>query len=107
MQECFEQTMLVNEQYSKAKEADLPVDLNNLCNFGFDPLKRAIEYLAKNQKDQETLITALIESYKQGAEKPFEVISETDPAALEKRIEELERQTSAQQVVNSNGKHAK
>jgi len=52
----------VYEQYSKAKEADLPVDLNNLCNFGFDPLKRAIEYLAKNQKDQETLITALIES---------------------------------------------
>jgi len=30
------------------KEAELPVDLNNLCNFGFDPLKRAIEYLAKN-----------------------------------------------------------
>jgi len=40
------------------------------------------------------LITALIESYKQGAERPFEVINEIDPfnpAGLERRIEDLEQ----------------
>ena len=92
MQESFESTKLVYEQHTKVKDAELPVDLNNLCNFGFDPLKRAIEYLAKNQRDQETLIAALIESYKQGAEKPFEVIDEFDSAGLERRVEDLEKQ---------------
>ena len=35
---------LVHEDPSKPA---LPFDINKLCNFGFDVLKEAIEYLAK------------------------------------------------------------
>lgn len=63
----------------KTNKEDFPFDLNNLCNFqySFDVLKKAIEYLAKQQKNQETLIVDLIESSKTitapGA-RPFEVV---------------------------------
>ena len=31
----------------------VPFDLNKLCNFGFDVLKEAIEYLAKQQAEMD------------------------------------------------------
>jgi hypothetical protein len=45
---------------------EFPFDLNDLCNFqySFDVLKKAIEYLSKQQRDQQTLIFDLIDSMK-------------------------------------------
>ena len=37
----------------------LPFDLNKLCNFGFDVLKEAIEYLAKQQAEMNDRLGAL------------------------------------------------
>ena len=37
-----------------------PFDLNNLLNFQFDQLKLALEYLAKQQGDQQILINELL-----------------------------------------------
>ena len=41
---------------------EFPFDLNNLFNmqYSFDQLKMAIEYLAKNQSDQQTLLNDLL-----------------------------------------------
>ena len=37
-----------------------PFDLNNLLNFQFDQLKLALEYLARQQGDQQILINELL-----------------------------------------------
>ena len=49
-EDTFKQTKLIYESHTAKKNEDLPFDVNNLCNFnfGFDVLKNAIEYLAKN-----------------------------------------------------------
>jgi len=50
-------------QEGEDKSLNLPFDLNNLFNlsFGFDTLKIAIEYLARQQKDTNETVAGLIE----------------------------------------------
>ena len=67
---------LVHEDPSNPGPA-LPFDINKLCNFGFDVLKEAIEYLAKQQaemndrlgtleqKDKEYVPITLVEKTKE------------------------------------------
>lgn len=61
----------VFELTAKAHE-ELPFNLDNLCNFqySFDVLKKAIEYLSKQQRDQAFLIVDLIESMKENDGRP-------------------------------------
>jgi hypothetical protein len=61
----------VFELTAKAQE-ELPFNLDNLCNFqySFDVLKKAIEYLSKQQRDQAFLIVDLIESMKEKDGRP-------------------------------------
>ncbi len=61
----------VFELTAKANE-ELPFNLDNLCNFqySFDVLKKAIEYLSKQQRDQAFLIVDLIESMKENDGRP-------------------------------------
>ena len=63
---------------------DFPFDLTNLCNFAnsFNILKNAIEYLAKQQSDQQILIVELLES--KGGEN------------LERRVNDLEKWRNSQ-----------
>ena len=50
------------DQKNKGKGGmpDFPFDLNNLLNFQFDQLKLALEYLARQQGDQQILINELL-----------------------------------------------
>ena len=66
----------VSEVTDTKPSNEFPFDLNNLCNFNysFEVLKKAIEYLAKQQRDQQALLADLIESSKTSASRPFEII---------------------------------
>ena len=57
---------------------DLPFDLNNLFNmqYSFDQLKIAIEYLAKQQCDQQALLDELLT--RDPNQMPFEVLDRQD-----------------------------
>ena len=54
--------------HQKLKEPEEnPYDLNDLCNFNFsfDVLKKAIEFLSKQQREQQTMLVDIIESLRE------------------------------------------
>lgn len=59
-------TRLTSIEQRLKQAPDFPFDVNDLCNFShsFDVLKKAIEFLSKQQRDQETLIVDLIDCMK-------------------------------------------
>ena len=66
MQETKETNRFTAFEQRAKPQPDFPFDLNDLCNFqySFDVLKKAIEYLSRQQRDQQTLLADLIESMK-------------------------------------------
>lgn len=78
--------------HQKLKEPEEnPYDLNDLCNFNFsfDVLKKAIEFLSKQQREQQTMLVDLIES-----------LRERDvPAANDTRSEKSEKSEKKPVVV--------
>ena len=91
MQETEEYNHLTTV-HQRLKEPDTaPYDLDEINKFHlpFDVLKKAIEYLGKQQREQQTIIVDLIESIKE--RKPVtEFRSEPgEPQVVEKVIERL------------------
>lgn len=62
---------------STKQSPDFPFNLNDLCNFqySFDVLKKAIEYLSKQQREQSVLLVDIIDSMK--IQRP--VVTEVSP----------------------------
>lgn len=78
MQTDYEHVTYAQVTSQPAKQ--FPFDLNKLCNFNlnFDILKSAIEYLSKQQNDQQVMIVNLIKSVTKGGVVAQEV-SVSDP----------------------------
>ena len=83
----------VGQSYTKEEKvkSDFPFDLNNLFSmqYSFDQLKMAIEYLAKQQGDQQVLINELLRR---------------EPGTTEVRIVEKSKPSSASKSHTSSKK---